>query len=57
MTLTSKVEQMTPKAMPNAPSISCAAKPMRMKGATACQSIEAIHSSMAKHLHVDPSIA
>ncbi len=31
-TLTSKVCEMTPKAMPSAPSIACAAKPTAMNG-------------------------
>jgi hypothetical protein len=46
ITLTSKVEQITPKAMPSAPSISCAAKPIAMKGSSAFQSMDQTKSNI-----------
>ena len=38
ITATSKVLQITPNAMPSAPSTSCAANPIRMKGNSAARS-------------------
>ena len=57
ITLTSKVEQITPKAMPSAPSINCAAKPIRMKGAMSCQSSDEKNSTINPQLPMVSRIA